>query len=112
MDMVRMTLAPPFVLDYNSKKNLENRIHKLTFAELSFKLDKEPDLEVQSTMKTPYCKEIVPSSFYKPVPIPPCPLLPVVYELPSLATASKSSKNPKASLTLPMQGMSSSRAPR
>jgi len=55
MDMVRMTLAPPFVLDYNSKKNLENRIHKLTFAELSFKLDKEPDMEVQSTMKTPYC---------------------------------------------------------
>ena len=110
--MVRMTLAPPFVLDYNSKKNLENRIHKLTFAELSFKLDKEPDLEVQSTMKTPYCKEIVPSSFYKPVPIPPCPLLPVVYELPILVTASKSSKNHQASLTLPMQGLGSSRAPR
>ena len=43
MDMVRMTVAPPFVLDYYSKKNLEKRVHVLTFAELAFKLDKEID---------------------------------------------------------------------
>ena len=46
MDTVRMTIAPPFVLDYNSKKNLENRLHILTFAELSFKLDRETESDV------------------------------------------------------------------
>ena len=110
--MVRMTLAPPFVLDYNSKKNLENRLHTLTFAELSFKLDKEADSEVQSAMNTPFCNEIVPSSSYKPVPIPLCPLLPVTFEQPSHATVRKSSKKHQASLILPIQGINSSRASR
>lgn len=41
--LVRMSIAPPSILDFNSKKNLENRIHKVTFAELSFKLDRELD---------------------------------------------------------------------
>lgn len=41
LDMVRMTVAPPFVLDYYSKKNIEKRLHTLTFAELSCRLDRE-----------------------------------------------------------------------
>lgn len=52
MDMVRMTVAPPFVLDYYSKKNLEKRVHVLTFAELAFKLDKEIDPQDNNEKKS------------------------------------------------------------
>lgn len=48
LDMVKMCIAPPKILNFNSKENLEKRNHKTTFAELTFKLEKEPSLQEDS----------------------------------------------------------------
>jgi hypothetical protein len=42
-ELIKMCMAPPKILDLNSKSNLAKRIHTLTFAELSFKLTQELD---------------------------------------------------------------------
>lgn len=40
-DLVKMSIAPRDVLDFNSKQNLAKRTHPLSFKELRFELEKE-----------------------------------------------------------------------
>ena len=70
LPMVKMTLAPPSVLDYNSKVNLEKRLHCITFAELSFKLDHQIDPDTILEQMDQEVLDVPPSIALEKLPIP------------------------------------------